>query len=635
MNMNIGVVGSGPRGLSVLERLVARVATSAPDAVMTVHLIDPCPAGPGAVWRQDQSAHLLMNTVASQVTAFADETVGRDAPLLGGPSLYEWARAVRPEGAALRPDDYVPRALYGAYLCWALRYIVDRMPAGMAVRTHQDRAVRLCEDASGQGLELAGGTELTGLDAVVLAQGHLPVTPTRTEAELGLYAESTGLRYVGPANPADVDLSGVAPGAPVLLRGLGLNFFDYLALLTVGRGGSFVTGPAGRLCYRPSGREPLLHAGSRRGIPHHARGENEKGAHGLHEPLVLTPSAVRSLCERAAQHGDVTFGRDVWPLVAKEVETVYYCALLRKRGLSTAAVRRFRSRFLGTERNGAAERRLLDAHGIGSGARWDWRGISQPHHSRTFNGAAEYESWALEYLRRDAGLARGGNVGDPVKAAVDVLRDLRNPVREIVDHAGITGRSYRDELRGWYTPLNAFLSIGPPARRTEEAVALMEAGVLRLIGPQMEVTPDPAGRAFIARSPLVAGDAVRADVLIEARLPGSDVRRTADPLLRDLLARGQAASFTVPGPDGPAYDTGALAVTGRPGHLVTADGRAHPRRFALGVPTEGVHWVTAAGIRPCVGSVTLEDADAIARVLTGSHAVRQQGSERAQERSAA
>lgn len=41
----------------------------------------------------------------------------------------------------------------------------------------------------------------------------------------------------------------------------------------------------------------------------------------------------------------------------------------------------------------------------------------------------------------------------------------------------------------------------------------------------------------------------------------------------------------------------------------------HPRRFAYGVPTESVHWVTAAGIRPGVGSVTLEDSDAIAAAV--------------------
>jgi hypothetical protein len=47
--------------------------------------------------------------------------------------------------------------------------------------------------------------------------------------------------------------------------------------------------------------------------------------------------------------------------------------------------------------------------------------------------------------------------------------------------------------------------------------------------------------------------------------------------------------------------------------VLDAEDRPHPRRFAFGVPTETVHWVTAAGIRPGVDSVILGDADAIAR----------------------
>lgn len=61
------------------------------------------------------------------------------------------------------------------------------------------------------------------------------------------------------------------------------------------------------------------------------------------------------------------------------------------------------------------------------------------------------------------------------------------------------------------------------------------------------------------------------------------------------------------------YETGGLDVTQRPYRLINRQGRPHPRRFAIGVPTEGVHWVTAAGARPGVDSVTLSDADAVAR----------------------
>ena len=116
-----------------------------------------------------------------------------------------------------------------------------------------------------------------------------------------------------------------------------------------------------------------------------------------------------------------------------------------------------------------------------------------------------------------------------------------------------------------------------------------------------------------------------ATALIEARLPEPDVRRTADPLLARLLADGGCRPHTADG-----YETGGLDVSPSPYHLIEADGGRHPRRFAVGVPTEGVHWVTAAGARPGVGSVTLADTDAVARAalraaVTGGGAGRSGG----------
>jgi hypothetical protein len=85
-----------------------------------------------------------------------------------------------------------------------------------------------------------------------------------------------------------------------------------------------------------------------------------------------------------------------------------------------------------------------------------------------------------------------------------------------------------------------------------------------------------------------------------------------DPLLVGLRRTGQCRPYRIPDPEQP-YETGGLTVTERPYRLVDAEHRAHQRRFAFGVPTETVHWVTAAGIRPGVNSVILTDADAIAR----------------------
>ncbi len=602
----LALVGAGPRGTSVLERLCASAGELlAPGTRLTVHVVDPAPPGAGQVWRTAQPETLLMNTVASQVTLFTDESVDCSGPIRPGPSLYEWAAAGRVPG--LGPDDYPSRACYGRYLEWVFAETVRGAPGPVRVQVHAARAVRLDETAADgtQRLVLDNGRELTGLSAVVLAQGHLPTRADREEERLAGHAAAHGLRHFPPANPADLDLTAIAPGEPVLLRGLGLNFFDHMALLTGGRGGRYTRTPDGALRYEPSGREPRLYAGSRRGVPYQARGDNAKGPYGRHEPAVLTDDVIAGFRKRADSGDAPDFLDEIWPLVAKEVETVHYAALVAARG---GDPEEFRGRFLATAHRSPQEAALLDAAGIAEADRWSWDRLSRPHPDRPFVTPQEHRSWLLAHLREDAAQAALGNVAGPVKAALDVLRDLRNELRRIVDHGGLSGASRRAHLDRWYTPLNAFLSIGPPRRRIEEMAALVEAGVLDVLGPRLAVRPD--GGAFLAYSPDVPGSDVRVTTLIEARLPEPDVRRTADELLRDLLEAGRCRPHVVDG-----YETGGLDVTPRPYHLIDRQGRVHTRRFAFGVPTEGVHWVTAAGARPGVDSVTLSDADAVARAV--------------------
>ncbi|WP_256984530.1 FAD/NAD(P)-binding protein [Streptomyces sp. XY006] len=597
-SLSVALVGAGPRGTSVLERLCASAPELLPPgARLTVHVIDPDPPGPGRVWRTAQSPELLMNTVACQVTLFTDDSVDCSGPIRPGPSLYEWA------DGALGPDEYPARAEYGRYLEWVFAEVVRLAPPAVRIETHRARATRLDDGPDGrQTLALDDGSTLTGLSAVVLAQGHLPTTAGPDQARLAAHAARHGLRHVPPANPADVDLSGVLPGEPVLLRGLGLNFFDHMALLTTGRGGRFVPGERG-LRYLPSGREPRLYAGSRRGVPYQARGDNAKGPYGRHVPLVLTPEVIAGFRKRADSGEAPDFRAEIWPLVAKEVETVYYRTLLRE---AECARREFTDRFLAVAHGDPREALVLDEFGVAEADRWSWERISRPYAGRDFTGPGAWRDWLLPYLREDAAQAALGNVHGPLKAALDVLRDLRNELRLVVDHGGLAGASRRDHLDRWYTPLNAFLSIGPPRRRIEELAALVEAGVVEVLGPRLRVREE-AG-AWTADSPDVPGSAVSVTTLIEARLPEPDLRHTADALLAGLLRTGQCRPHTID-----RYETGGLDVTPRPYHLIDRQNGVHRRRFAFGVPTEGVHWVTAAGARPGVDSVTLSDADAVAR----------------------
>lgn len=624
--IEVCVVGAGPRGLSVVERLCANERAAPSHASVIVHVVDPSAPGAGTVWRAEQSRHLLMNTVSSQITVYTDDSAGIGGPIEPGPSLYQWARSLVAQGhhdpatldeaKRLGENSYPTRAFYGTYLHDCFRRVVAGAPPHVTIEVHGSQAVAMADThgvpGGPQGIRLADGTRLNELDAVVLAQGHVPARLTAREARTASLARIHHLTYITPANPADVDLSEIRPGQDVLLRGLGLNFFDHMALFTAARGGRFVR-DGERLVYLPSGREPRLHAFSRRGVPYQARGENEKGAYGRYFPKLLTPRYIGELRERTLVDGGVRFGTHLWPLIQREVESVYYGTLLASRGRGTERDA-FVERYLALPPDGLPDD-LLDEYGVEAPVRWDWARLAQPTATAVFTDRADFQTWLVRYLAQDVVEARAGNLSGPLKAALDVLRDLRNEIRLAVDHGGLEGNSHRDDLEGWYTPLNAFLSIGPPVSRIEEMIALIEAGVLIVLGPGTQVRIDTTNGAFVAHSDVVPGPPIRTTALIEARLPEPDLRRTEDPLLRHLLDTDQCLSYRIPGTNGTEYQTGGLAVTERPYRLLDGQGRAHPRRFAYGVPTESVHWVTAAGIRPGVDSVTLADSDAIARAL--------------------
>lgn len=640
--IQICVIGLGPRGLSVLERICANATECLPTGHdVVVHLVDPHAGEGGGVWRDSQDPELLMNTVAAQISMFVDDSVTCVGPVVPGPSLHEWARSlalvdappeisdtVRREAVRLGPDSYPSRSFYGHYLNWTLQRVVRTAPAVVAIHLHNDNAMDLRESEDGsQVVRLTGGATIDQLDAVVLAQGHLPTQPTRAQIVLSRFADEHDLRYLPPANPADVSLDAIGAGEVTILRGMGLTFFDYMALLTIGRGGVFSRREDGSLTYLRSDAEPRLVTGSRRGIPYQARGENQKGAFGRHRPAFLTEEVIAELRAQADQGRPVNFSRDVWPLIDLEVRAVYYSTLVRERNCVCDAAA-FLHYFTTTAAEGggtrarddpfvtepsAAEERLLSSAGIADDERWDWHRIARPYGGSDLRSTAEFRNWLRSYLDDDVVEARLGNVQSALKAALDVLRDLRNEIRLVVDHGGLSGDSYRDDLQRWYMPLNAYVSIGPPAQRVEELVALIDAGVVSVMGPGLMVTHDATARCFVASSLLFPDAREQATTLIEARLPETDLRHTTDPLVRNLLARGESRLHRIPILDGGSYPTGGLAVTQRPYHLVDANGCPHPRRFAFGVPTETVHWITAAGIRPGVNSVILSDADAVAR----------------------
>src|SRR5690606_9715411 len=99
---SIAIIGAGPRGTSILERLGAHLfAGQTPDyarhdrPTLDVHIIDDAPAGPGRIWRTDQPRDLCMNTLAHAVTLFTEPGATIAGPVREGPTLYEWGVLIR------------------------------------------------------------------------------------------------------------------------------------------------------------------------------------------------------------------------------------------------------------------------------------------------------------------------------------------------------------------------------------------------------------------------------------------------------------------------------------------------------------------------------------------------------------
>ena len=330
----IVIVGAGPRGTGLLERLAASAPELHPDG-LDVHLVDPYPPGAGRIWRHAQSPLLAMNSMAADVTMYTDESVVCEGPIAPGPSFWEWAQTEPEVGAELVDElaavtaaTFPSRRLQSAYLGWVLQDVLSRLPAGMRVHLHRTRATGLTEDINADGItqvvHLEGRPPLRA-DAVVLASGHLDATPTADELDLAARAAAAGLRYLPPEQTTDTDLAVLAPGETALVRGLGLAFIDLVVLLYEGRGGRFEPEGDG-LRYVPSGNEPYLVAGSPRGAPYHAKTHYQLRAGRPPLPRFLGPAQTDPLI---AAGKPVDMDAQVWPLMAKEIAWGWYHELGR------------------------------------------------------------------------------------------------------------------------------------------------------------------------------------------------------------------------------------------------------------------------------------------------------------------
>jgi hypothetical protein len=156
----------------------------------------------------------------------------------------------------------------------------------------------------------------------------------------------------------------------------------------------------------------------------------------------------------------------------------------------------------------------------------------------------------------------------------------------------------------WFMGFFSYLASGPPPRRLEEMIALMDCGVLHFLGADVEVAVQDS--AFVATSPTAPGSTT-AKVLVEARIPRPSLEGTGDELLADLHRRGAVTEKLL----GDSIPTGLVAVNPADSRVVEASGRIHPARYAFGSGTSSA--TPGAFSRPHTDAAFFRQNDAAAR----------------------
>ncbi|GLY53533.1 FAD/NAD(P)-binding domain-containing protein [Lentzea sp. NBRC 102530] len=551
------VIGGGPRAAGLLERIAAQSPTQA----VAVHVVDPHPPGAGRVWRHAQSPLLRMNSMAEDVTVFTDSSFGGTGPVRPGPSLAEWT--------GIDPTAFPSRQVQSGYLSWFFDHARKSLPPNISVTVHRASAVGV----DGREVLLDDGESLHA-DVLLLALGHLDAELEPEHRKLAEHAVEHGLVYLPPLYSADADLSAVT--GDVVLRGFGLAFIDLMVLLTEGRGGRYERGPDG-LAYVPSGAEPTLYVGSRRGVPYHSKtGYRLQGTR---------PALPRFFVADEVRGPELDFRADVWPLMAKEIAWGHYHELFTGHpGRVRMPFEEFAAAFAALPWYGE-EMRALELRAVPDPAdRLDFERLDRPLAGLTFSSAEEFQEHLRAYVEAD--VARRS---DPRHSAdLGAFLALLSVYGQVADLM---------PFDGWWHGYFSYLASGPPPDRLEELLALSRAGIVRFLGADMWV--EAVEGAFVAGS-ATTPDVVRANGLIEARLPSHTLSRTVDPVLRSLRAAGAVSE-----------DDAGLVRVSASGRLIGENGEEDPTRFAVGPFTTGKSY--AAFARPRTNAPAFRQNDALAR----------------------
>jgi len=585
--LRIAIVGLGPWGVCALERVVTTAREELrPGASVVVHVIEPGTPGSG-VYDVHQPDYLLLNNPCGELSLYPFQAEA-DQPSYGV-GLYDWAVArgyrwvgercaIDPTGQPIEPHHFLPRRLMGEYLQWFYRALLAGAPPSVHIVHHPTAAIDLVARRDGsEEVHLANGGAVVA-DHVIVTSGHT--------ANQG--ADDAG--HIHDPYPVGNYVDAIPTDSTVAVSGMGLVAVDVVTALTVGRGGQFVDDGSG-LRYRPSGREPRLQLFCRSGLPFTAKSVTGRDRSDVYKPLICTDKALDALSGRS--HGRrrlVDLRGELLPLLFAEMHSRYYAQVAFQASGARADGALVREQLAAAWNEGRFEgelARLAERFG-----RFDAEALFFGHQPK-YNGSDDYEQFVYQSLADDLREAEVPDGASPVKSAAQVFRLFRDKMRIVVERGGLTLDSYLDFNADVCSRIHRLVA-GPPALRTRQMLALMDAGVVR-----MPYGPAPSrGRAVSDANPIATRTRIsstafeqpyvdEADFLIRGHLEEPRIAGSASELLTQLYNRGRVSQFRYG-----EVAVGSVDLTAD-SHPIDIEGRPQTRISMFGVLTEGVRHFTA------------------------------------------
>ena len=617
--LRIAIVGLGPWGVCALERVVTTARQDlAPGQDVAVHVIEPGTPGSG-VYDVNQPDYLLLNNACGELSLYPFETEA-DQPCYAV-GLYDWAVAsgyrwvgdrcvIDPTGQPIERHHFLPRRLMGEYLQWFYRALLAGAPPGLHVVHHPTAAVDVVARRDGSEEVRLANRGTVVVDHVIVTSGHTAnENAGRAGGELDPYPVGS---YVD-AIPVD---------AKVAIAGMGLVALDVVTALTVGRGGEFVENGTG-LRYRPSGREPGIQLFCRSGLPFTSKSVTGRDRSDVYKPLICTDQALDGLSGSSmGRRRLVDVRRELLPLMFAEMHARYYAQVAFQTSGTRAAGAAVRDQLGAAWAEGRFEAELERlAARFGS---FDAEALFFGHQLK-YGSSDDYERFVYQSLADDLREAQVPDGASPVKSAAEVFRIFRDRMRSVVEQGGLALDSYLDFNADICSRIHRLVA-GPPALRSRQMLALMDAGVVRMPygpAPARGLAPDDLDRSAARTriSSTAFGQPYRGDVdfLIRGHLEEPRIAGSASQLLTHLYNRGRVSQFRYG-----EVAVGSVDLT-PDSHPIDIEGRPQRAISMFGVLTEGVRHFTQYIPSPRSRMRAFEDVGAcVAEILADACVSEQQ-----------